>query len=99
MNIKTGRTPRGLISLESEDSRGVKFSIQESSSVDRAAWIGIDVPKLKIRASEIHLTHKQVKELLPVFSHYVKTGILPLNMDEINGNKKKFYYNVKSLFI
>jgi len=40
-------------------------------------WVPFNVPKEVLMTTRMHLTRKQVKELLPILKHFVKSGYLP----------------------
>ena len=39
-------------------------------------WVKFEIPKEVLLSTRMHLTRKQVKELLPILKHFVKTGEL-----------------------
>lgn len=40
-------------------------------------WVPFNVPDDVLMTTRMHLTRKQVKELLPILRHFVQTGELP----------------------
>jgi hypothetical protein len=42
-------------------------------------WVDFEIPKEVILSTRMHLTRKQVKELLPILRQFVKTGYLTKN--------------------
>jgi hypothetical protein len=81
--MKKTKKDRGISSLyEFKDCNGVACSIQKSSlAFEQAIWLGAD-EGLKNQDGNIptnyrmHLTQKQVKELLPILNRFAKTGEL-----------------------
>jgi len=90
LNLKFQPTQRGFLKAEFKDYYGDDCSIQMSSLADREAiWLGRDggthylgtqvVEKGDYTcAARMHLTRKQVKELLPVLQFFVDNGSLPI---------------------
>ena len=78
MAIKMERTERGFNRGEFADRYNSKCSLQESSLADEAAiWLGVDVDSEGNECSRMHLTQKQVQDLLPLLQEFVNTGSLP----------------------
>jgi len=76
MKLKNTKTNRGFAVVEFIDRYGVPSSIQKSSlATEDAIWFGIDGPDNI--CTRMSLTREQVKALLPVLKHFVKTGELP----------------------
>lgn len=82
-------TERGFELHSFTDSNGIECSLQKSSSIEDRIWVGaneIGLKKLDINGwveldtkdcianTRMHLTQKQVKELLPYLKRFVKTG-------------------------
>ena len=68
--MKIARTERGFDITEFTDLYGSKCSLQKSSLASQdAVWFGVF-------AHRMHLTRKQVADLLPYLKRFVKTGEL-----------------------
>jgi len=81
-------TERGFSNLQFEDRYGQKCSLQNSSlATEGAIWFGVDNtgPHLKgpdqmfnsSVGARMHLTRKQIQELLPYFKVFVMRGYIP----------------------
>lgn len=46
---------------------------------ETTGWVPYPVPDNVLMRTRMHLTQKQVKELLPLLKHFAKTGGLPFN--------------------
>lgn len=69
-------TPRGFIGYEGKDTRGIEFTIQESSlASDTCIWLGTEPDRME-------LNKKMVKELLPLLEHFVKYGDLRIDEEK-----------------
>ena len=68
MTIKETKTSRGFGHISFNDKNKIKCRLQKSSSaIKNKIWLGI-------YDHEMHLTQKQVKQLLPYLKRFVKTG-------------------------
>lgn len=91
MKIKKSKTARGFKILSFSDNNGVECSLQESSAAEEChIWIGCDDPNIKqgppwkpfeipdncTATTRMHLTRRQVKQLLPHLKKFVETGVL-----------------------
>lgn len=64
---------RGFSRYEFADLYGVASSLQKSSlATEDAIWLGVD--EVDGKPARMHLTRKQVKDLLPILTKFVKTG-------------------------
>lgn len=74
-------TERGFQRAEFVDRYGSECSIQESSLMEPALWLGVDKDfnedERPRGGHRMHLTPQMVKDLLPLLKHFVKTGYLP----------------------
>ncbi len=52
-------------------------------------WVDFPVPEQVLISTRMHLTRKQVSELLPVLQHFVDTGDLPPKLRPKNRAKKR----------
>lgn len=85
--MKIKKTKRGFPLIEFEDRYKQKCSLQKSSlATEDAIWLGVDIGipvELGGKGEEIdgrmHLTRKQVKELLPHLQSFVETGSIVLS--------------------
>jgi hypothetical protein len=50
------------------------------STTETTGWIPYPVPKQVSMKTRMHLSQRQVKELLPLLNYFAKTGQLPTNM-------------------
>lgn len=77
-NYKT--TVRGFGYFEFDDEYGAKCSLQESSlASDGHIWFGVDEEPETIKGDykRMHLSRKQIKELLPILNYFSLHGRLP----------------------
>jgi len=79
LNIKFTRTQRGFTVGEFKEYYGKDCSIQESSGLVEAIWLGqkegdhVDGQCL----ARMLLTRKQVAELIPILQYFADNGSLP----------------------
>ncbi len=87
MRIK--KTSRGFRFIDFVDAYESACSLQESSLADVAAiWFGVDRPfSNTVGCVRMHLTQRQVKDLLPVLQFFAKEGRLPKNFKEAERGK------------
>jgi len=74
--LEKGKSDRGFGFYQFKDKYGQKCSLQDSSlATEPAIWFGVDInmkgEKVQYR---MHLTQEQVKELLPILTHFAETG-------------------------
>lgn len=76
--IELKSTSRGLIRGEFLDRYGQQCSLQESSHPEETCiWFGVDVDQNGNEVNKhMHLTRKQVHDLLPILRRFVRTGAL-----------------------
>jgi hypothetical protein len=48
------------------------------STTETTGWVPYPVPEEVLMHTRMHLSQRQVKELLPLLRHFVKTGELPV---------------------
>ena len=84
--MKIEKTERGFGLLKFKDRYGQPCSLQDSSlATEGAIWFGVEtrtdlntgVPLEDADNFRMHLTVKDVEELLPYLQYFVKNGILP----------------------
>ena len=54
-------------------SQANQFGVETKETV---GWVGFPIPKEVFLSTSMHLTRKQVKELLPLLQNFVETGDL-----------------------
>lgn len=72
--IVLGKTHRGFLSGDFQDSNGNNCSIQESSLVEPRLWFGRD--SVLGEPGRMHLTQQQAADLIPLLQRFVETGRL-----------------------
>lgn len=91
MRIKLKKTQRGFLRGEFKDLYGANCSIQKSSlATEDAIWLGLESgthyigtrPTEKVEefwdcSARMHLSQKQVKDLLPLLQYFAEHGELP----------------------
>lgn len=85
--MRVRKTSRGFKIIKFTDLYGEKCSLQESSlATARAIWFGCDENGKphhvtgQTLSPRMHLSQKQVRELLPVLQWFAETGELPPSM-------------------
>lgn len=70
---------RVLVGYRFHDRNDASCSVQESSLATEAAiWLGVDHAKPQTQLpTRMHLTQEQVRELLPMLTHFAEHGTLP----------------------
>jgi len=75
--MKIKFTQRGFAFAEFEDTNGEKCSVQDSSSAFEAKlWLGQETGTHHLGqcSARMHLTQRQVAELMPILQRFVETG-------------------------
>lgn len=73
MALKMKKTERGFALCEFVDRYGEACSIQKSSlATEDCIWLGTN----SVGVSRMHLTRKQVEDLLPLLIRFVESGEL-----------------------
>lgn len=55
-------------------SQAVAFGV---NTTETTGWVEYPIPKVVQISTRMHLTRKQVSELMPILQHFVDTGELP----------------------
>ena len=76
MNIALYRV-RDLRGFSFRDAKGSECSLQESSRLEPAIWLGVDRDFEGRECTRMELTHEQVAALLPLLETFVKSRRLP----------------------
>lgn len=86
MKLKSTKTNRGFALINFEDDNGatdghIWLGVDDPDPQIRnpngPGWVPYAIPEEVLLTTRMHLTRKQVKKLLPVLEHFVKTGLLP----------------------
>lgn len=56
---------------------------------EKTGWIKFDVPDEVLMTTRMHLTQRQVADLLPILSHFARTGQLPKEYPEIRSREDR----------
>lgn len=78
LKLEQTTSERGFIFWTFTDLYGSECSLSESSlATDEAIHFGVDKAFNGKESYRMHLSRKQVKQLLPILKYFAKTGELP----------------------
>ena len=92
LTIQSDKTGRGFLVLAFDDLYGQKCSLQNSSlATEGAIWLGVDNTGPQLTGpsgskneevgARMHLTRKQVEQILPSLLTFVEKGYIPSEND------------------